>query len=102
MDTLDCLLTLTVCPSNSEVGASPQASEQGQDCDFFFFFFFFLSMGFISKSTLRVVLTVPSTLHRLSTGVLITLREQVIHYTRERVDKQREREKAKNRESAYK
>jgi hypothetical protein len=39
-----------------------------------------------------VVLTVPSTLHRLSTGVLITLRERVIDYTRERVDKLIERE----------
>jgi hypothetical protein len=49
-----------------------------------------------------VVLTVPSTLHRLSTGVLITLREQVINYTRERVNTERERESEENRESAYK
>jgi hypothetical protein len=60
-------------------------------------------MGYISKPTLRVVLTVPSTLHRLSTSVLITLRKRVINYTRERVDTEKEREIVKkHRKSAYK
>jgi hypothetical protein len=41
----------------------PRLAEFVRAASAFFFFFFFESMGFISKSTFQVVLTVPATLH---------------------------------------